>query len=143
MDVILALWDELRASPGPFRFELRGASMWPAAPEGTLLAVSPCSVAALHPGDLVTFRRRGLVVTHRVIAVRDDGRVIAWGDSLLRPDAPIDPEDVLGRAVVVRRGPVLSRWWIGWVAARRAGAAALRLALRARAAPRAEGARAG
>jgi len=131
MDVVLALWDELRARPGPFHFELRGVSLWPAAPEGSLLAVSPCAASALREGDLVTFRRAGRVITHRVIAVDEAGRVLAWGDSLLRPDPLIAPGDVLGRAAIVRRGPTIARWWIGWVAARRAAAAACRLAHRA------------
>lgn len=150
MSALLALWDELRARPGPFHLEMRGASMWPAAPEGSLLAVTPCAPGALRPGDLVTFRRRDTVVTHRVVAVRARGdaianvEVIAWGDSLLRPDPPIPAADVLGRAAVLRRGPTLLRpargpaaaarasLRTGWIAARRLGAAALRLAGRAR-----------
>lgn len=128
MSVVLALWDELCGRPGPFHFELRGVSLWPAAPEGSILAVSPCPASALRAGDLVTFRRDHRVITHRVIAVVEGDRVLAWGDSLLRPDPLIAPADVLGRAIVVRRGPTLSRWWIGWIAARRVGAAALRLA---------------
>jgi signal peptidase len=128
MSVVLALWDELRGRPGPFHFELRGVSLWPAAPEGSILAVSPCPASALRAGDLVTFRRDRRVITHRVIAVVEGDHVLAWGDSLLHPDPLIAPADVLGRATVVRRGPTLSRWWIGWIAARRVGAAALRLA---------------
>jgi signal peptidase len=136
MRVLLALWDELRDKPGPFHFELRGASMWPAAPEGSILAVAPCPASALREGDLVTFRRDRALITHRVVGLDPRGRVLAWGDSLLHPDPPIAPADVLGRATVVRRGPTLARWWIGWIAARRAGAAALRLVRRAEGARR-------
>jgi signal peptidase len=134
MAALLALWDELRARPGPFHLEMRGGSMWPAAPEGSVLAVEPCPASVLRAGELVTFRRGCVVVTHRVIAIAPDGCVIAWGDSLLRPDPPIPPGDVLGRARVVQRGPMLFRapFWTGWVAARRLGAGALRLASRAR-----------
>ena len=139
MGALLALWDELRALPGPFHLEMRGASMWPAAPEGSLLAVHPCASTALRPGDLVTFRRGSTVVTHRVVAVAEDGRVTAWGDSLLRPDPPIPAADVLGRAAVLRRGSLVFRsgpglaaaarasFWTGYVAARRLGAALARI----------------
>jgi signal peptidase len=106
---------------------MRGASMWPAAPEGSVLAVTPCTAAALRPGDLVVFRLGAAVITHRVIGVDEGGRVRAWGDALLRPDPPIAPGDVLGRARVVQRGRT------GFVAAQRLGAAALRLAHRGRA----------
>lgn len=136
MGALLALWDELRARGEPIHAEMRGASMWPAAPEGSVLAVTPCPSTELHPGDLVVFRLGAAVITHRVIGVDEGGRVRAWGDALLRPDPPIAPGDVLGRARVVRRGsmilPAPSRarasLRTGFVAAQRLGAAALRLA---------------
>jgi signal peptidase len=138
MRVLLELWDDLRDKPGPFHFELRGVSMWPAAPEGSILAVTPCPSSALRAGELVTFRRDRRILTHRVVELGAGGQVVAWGDSLLRPDPPIAAADVLGRATVVRRGPMVSlprplagagRRLAGtfWIAARRAVAAALRL----------------
>ena len=106
MAKVVALWDELRAQPGPFHLALRGQSMWPAAPEGSLLAVTPCPTSALRPGDMVTFRMGVRVLTHRVRRVLPTGHVVSWGDSLLEADPPIPPEDVLGRAETVRRGPL-------------------------------------
>lgn len=105
--VMLELWDELRAKPGPFLFRMQTSSMWPAVPAGSLLAIRPCPASSLAPGDLVTFRRRGLIVTHRVVRLLEGDRVLSWGDALLRPDAPIPPGDVLGRAELVERGPLL------------------------------------
>jgi signal peptidase len=109
LEVILALWDELRAAPGPHRFVMRGVSMWPAVPEGSILEVRPCASRDLLPGQMVTFRRGNTVVTHRVRAIDERGRVAAWGDSVLRPDAPIEPDDVLGEATLVRRGRLRDR----------------------------------
>src|SRR5206468_1065743 len=52
-----------------------------------------------------------------------DGVVRAWGDSVLRPDAPILPGDVLGRATVFRRARLIVDWRTGYVAIVRVGAA--------------------
>ena len=116
--LLLALWDELRRLPGPHLFVLHGVSMWPAVPDGSLLAVRPCRGDELAPGDLVTFRRRATIVTHRVISVDSTGRVIARGDSVLSPDQPIEPEDVFGRATVVRRSSPWGRYDVRLVARR-------------------------
>lgn len=104
LETLLALWDELRATPGPHQFVMRGSSMWPAVPDGSVLEVHPCSPTALRPGQMVTFRRLGTVVTHRVMSITPRGEVIAWGDSLLAPDEPIPARDVLGEARLVRSG---------------------------------------
>jgi signal peptidase I len=99
---VLALWDELRSRPGPFYVRMVGSSMWPAAPTGSLLAVSPCSLRDLAIGDLVTFRRGKSLVTHRVHAL-EGRRVITWGDTSLVSDGAIFEDAILGRAVVVER----------------------------------------
>ena len=104
---MLELWEELRARGEPIHAEMRGASMWPAAPEGSELVVTPCTSTELRSGDLVVFRLGAAVITHRVIDVDEGGQVRAWGDALLQPDPPIAPGDVLGRARVVRRGPMI------------------------------------
>ncbi|AKT43453.1 S24/S26 family peptidase [Chondromyces crocatus] len=136
MGVLLALWEELRQRSGPFHVEMRGASMWPAAPEGSLLAVTPCSVGALSPGELVMFRRGAAVITHRVIRVTACGQVICWGDALLEPDTAVRAEDVLGRVTVVKRGALMvparsvvrASMRTGWIAVRRMSATAVRVA---------------
>jgi hypothetical protein len=106
LDTVLELWEELKKTPGPHLFVMHGVSMWPAVPDGSILAVRPCRSRELAPGQMVTFRRQGTVVTHRVIEVGLDGQVLAWGDSVLARDAPIDPADVLGAATLMRRGPL-------------------------------------
>jgi signal peptidase len=125
LEALLALWEELRAAPGPYLFTMRGGSMWPAVPDGSILAVRPCPSHELAPGCMVTFRRAGTIVTHRVVEVNADGGVLAWGDSVLAPDAPIGRDDVLGEAVLVRRGPLRFPSQVR-VAVRRVGAAVAR-----------------
>jgi signal peptidase len=106
METIVALWDELRSHPGPFHLVLRGSSMWPAAPEGSVVSVTPCPTSALRPGDMVTFKIGRRVITHRVHRLLADGRVSTWGDSIMTADPPLRAEDILGRAEVLRRGPL-------------------------------------
>jgi signal peptidase len=123
MSIVLELWEDLRSREGPFHFIMRGFSMWPAAPDGSLLAVDPSARSRLAPGDLVTFRRGPKVITHRVFAVAADGAVATWGDTSQLPDGMISPQDILGRATVIERAPLFSRWWIPWVMMQRASAA--------------------
>jgi hypothetical protein len=89
------------------RWTVRGASMWPAIPDGSEVEVMPCAADALHVGDLGAFARGETVVVHRLVG-RRDGALRFQGDSLGREDAPVSPGDVLGRAVVKRRAPL--RW---------------------------------
>ncbi len=96
----------LRAGEG-VRWTVRGASMWPVIPDGSEVEVTPCAADALRVGDLGAYARGDTVVVHRLVG-RRDGALRFRGDSLGRDDAPVLPEDVLGRAVVRRRAPL--RW---------------------------------
>jgi hypothetical protein len=89
------------------RWTVRGASMWPAIPDGSEVEVMPCAADALRPGDIAAYARGDTVVVHRLLG-RRDGALRFRGDSLGREDAPVRPDDVLGRAVVLRRAPL--RW---------------------------------
>jgi hypothetical protein len=91
----------------PVRWTVRGASMWPAIPDGSEVEVVPCPAAALRPGDVAAYARGDTVVVHRLVG-RGDGALRFRGDSLAREDAPVPPGDVLGRASVLRRAPL--RW---------------------------------
>jgi signal peptidase I len=109
MDLVLELWDELQNRSGPFLFRMHGQSMWPVAPSGSVLAIYPCPSSSLKQGDLVTYRKGSRVVTHRVLAVGEDDSVFTWGDSLPAADPRVAACDVLGRALVSTRGPLLPR----------------------------------
>lgn len=89
------------------RWIVRGASMWPAIPDGSEVEVTPCAADALRAGDLGAYARGETVVVHRLVGWRD-GALRFRGDSLGREDAPVRPDEVLGRAVVRRRAPL--RW---------------------------------
>src|SRR5262249_5841110 len=132
MELLLSMWEELRSKAGPFHLRMRGTSMWPAVPEGSLIAVFPCPTGELRRGDLVTFRRGGSIVTHRVVRVDERGRVRAWGDSLATPDAWLEPPDVLGRGLVLERGSLGSLGRIARVLPRFALSSLLRARARSR-----------
>jgi len=75
---------------------------------GDVLQFQSCAADLAEPGDVVLFRRAGRLVVHRVLACSADG-VLTQGDALAQPDPPVDPSDVLGRAVgLSRRGRALS-----------------------------------
>ncbi|MFO0624688.1 MAG: S24/S26 family peptidase [Polyangiales bacterium] len=98
----------LRAG-APIRWTVRGASMWPAIPDGSEVEVTPCAADALRAGEVAAYARGDTVVVHRFVGWRE-GALRFQGDSLLREDAPVPPGDVLGRASVRRRAKVGWTW---------------------------------
>ena len=102
MGLVLDLWEQIRETGEALPITMVGSSMWPALPIGSRLELRACAATELTPGDFVAFRRGRLIVTHRVVAVRLHD-VLAWGDAVIRPDAPIPHEDVLGRVTVIER----------------------------------------
>ncbi len=87
-----------------------GASMGP-----TLRAGEPVLVAPLDSpprvGDVVVVALHGRAVLHRVSEVRGD-HIRTRGDACAESDPPLTLNDVLARAVAVRRGdhPMPLRW---------------------------------
>jgi signal peptidase len=81
-------------------FSIRGASMEPAIPLGSLVAVVPDDNPAV--GDVLSYAASNdVVVTHRligVVAVDGDTRFLMQGDANDAPDpVPLDPQAVIGR----------------------------------------------
>jgi signal peptidase len=78
---------------------VRSGSMTPALSTGDLVVVRPVDAAALHVGDIATYREQsGSLVTHRVVAVAGSGtnRTFTFqGDA----NASADPEPVPAAAV--------------------------------------------
>lgn len=86
---------------------ISGRSMLPLIREGSSVSVKTCDPESLSMGDIVTFERDGLSVTHRVLWVmrRDNGTtVLTKGDNELIMDRVVSTGQILGRVVAVKRG---------------------------------------
>lgn len=114
METVLAMWDEIRARGTPILARMRGSSMWPAVPEGSLVRITPCAMSDLRRGELATIRVKNRLVTHRVFAI--GSTLTTWGDSVLARDRAVGEPDVLGRAEIVERAP--PKWSLGLTAIR-------------------------
>lgn len=56
----------------------------------------------INPQDIITFREKGYLVTHRVISV-DNDNVITKGDSNNIEDDPVNKNNIIGKVVYVVR----------------------------------------
>ncbi|SDS35184.1 signal peptidase I [Friedmanniella luteola] len=87
-------------------------SMGVAAPVGTLILTRPALPADLSVGDIVTYRPRNMpdnLITHRVVAILDDGSVQVRGDINGAVDPfPVTQDDLVGEVVAHYRG-------LGWL----------------------------
>jgi signal peptidase len=88
-------------------FVIRGGSMQPAIPLGSLVVLEPVADEEIRPGDMVTIRAdNGVLVTHRVTRSLElaDGRFLeVKGDANATPDPNLIPV----RAVQGRVGAVI------------------------------------
>jgi hypothetical protein len=101
---------ELLASGQHARFCAAGDSMYPTIRGGDMVEIAPFEPASLRPGDIVlATTRRGLTL-HRIVRISADGIVIR-GDNALFSDAPVAPEEILGR--MVEREPHKNGWRLG------------------------------
>lgn len=83
-------------------FIIRGGSMAPAIPLGSLVAVTPTAAGSLSVGDVITIRgSNGIVYTHRIDAVDASGSERQFqvrGDANATPDVGMVPASaVIGR----------------------------------------------
>lgn len=87
-------------------FVIRGGSMEPAIPLGSLVLATSVPTEELRPGDTVTIRaENGVVVTHRVVDVIDQNGarfLRIRGDANKTPDPALVPSSaVVGRVATV------------------------------------------
>lgn len=91
-------------------YTVLSGSMEPEYPVGSLIYVRSVDPGELKPGDVITYRQNGTLVTHRILEVTSEGRFRTKGDANNTADAsPVAAEQVLG-------SPVFSIPGLGYVA---------------------------
>lgn len=104
----LTLGEELLREAGELRFVARGSSMLPVICPGDEIIVRRASLANIHVGDVVLFRRDGRWFVHRVRQIRaamPEPYLITQGDALTCTDGEVGTNELLGRVeTVVRNG---------------------------------------
>ena len=114
--ISFALAEELLRKAGEMRVVTHGGSMLPAILPGDELVVRRVCLRNISIGDVVLFRQQGRWFVHRVRKLLPAGSqpcLITRGDALPSDDAPVFPEEMLGRiAFLVRDGEqrAISPW---------------------------------
>lgn len=90
------------------RFQATGSSMYPTIRHQDLVTVAAGDASAIKTGDIVLYRLGEGVIAHRVIGIERTpdgrvGRVALRGDWADLPDAPVEPDQILGRVLAVDR----------------------------------------
>ena len=89
-----------------FRFRVASWSMYPMLRKGDRLTVEPVSATSLQVGDVILYHNCGQLICHRVVALDTAGagiRIITKGDATTGPGEVLEPGQILGRVVAVRR----------------------------------------
>ena len=90
------------------RFRAPGTSMHPTIRHGDLITVEPFAPANLKRGDIILYRLQDSFVAHRIMNIEQrngcDLTLILRGDASVTDDAPVNPEQVLGKVVCLERG---------------------------------------
>lgn len=86
------------------RFRAHGDSMAPAIHDGDVLVVEPIGPGGVKRGDVVLYQRNNRPFAHRVVAIERSASghvagLVLRGDAKRGCDAPVKPEQVLGRVV--------------------------------------------
>ena len=98
-------------SQGSVCLRVLGGSMTPWIRSGDLVFIKRFEFERVSAGDVVLFERDGRFFVHRIIgraqSIKAGERVPRWitkGDALDGLDAPVSPEEFLGRATRIHRG---------------------------------------
>jgi signal peptidase I len=87
---------------GGARLKVAGASMLPAIWPGDVITVRPRNIAALRRGQVVLFRREGMLAAHRITRIHG-GLLTTRGDSLRHDDPLVGESDLVGQVVCLER----------------------------------------
>ena len=89
------------------RFSAPGTSMGATIRDGEAITVAPVEPGEITWGDIVVYRRGHHLLAHRVVRFarrdRPDGGFLVRGDAACTCDAPVAPEQILGKVVSVER----------------------------------------
>ena len=90
------------------RFRAPGTSMHPTIHHGDVITVEPVAPAKLKRGDIILCRFQGGFIAHRIVNIETRNgcglTFILRGDASASCDAPVKPEQVLGKVVCLERG---------------------------------------
>jgi signal peptidase I len=101
---LAALVREGLRQQGRVRLRLRGDSMWPTVPAGSLVEVEPIGPAGIRLGDIVVWQCEGSLIAHRVVQRHRDGAtlwLVTKGDNASAADQRLHSAAVLGYLVAV------------------------------------------
>ena len=89
------------------RFRAPGTSMHPTIRHMDLVTVEPVAPCNLKRGDIILYRLQNGFIAHRIVNIEEQNgcglTLILRGDALVTDDAPVKPEQVLGKVVFVER----------------------------------------
>ena len=113
LNAALDLWSQ---SGEQHYLPIRGRSMLPLLREGDDVLIT--HTRDLHAGEIAVFQQPGGLVAHRVLAVFTAGGeqiLRTKGDNSLGLDPPVRSNEIVGRAVTIRRaGRILNLNTSGW-----------------------------
>ena len=89
------------------RFRAPGTSMHPTIRHGDVITVEPVAPSKLKKGDIILHRFQGDIIAHRIVNIEEKNgcglTFILRGDASTTCDAPVKPEQVLGKVVGLER----------------------------------------
>ena len=89
------------------RFRAPGTSMHPTIRHGDLITVEPVEPCNLKNGDIILYHLQNSFIAHRIVNIEDQNgcglSFILRGDASAGCDAPVKPEQVLGKVVSLER----------------------------------------
>jgi hypothetical protein len=90
------------------RFRAPGTSMHPTIRHGDVITVEPVAPSNLKKGDIILYRFQNGLIAHRIVNIEEKNgcglTFILRGDASVTDDAPVNPEQVLGKVVCLERG---------------------------------------
>ena len=85
------------------RFRAPGTSMHPTIRHGDLITVEPVAPSNLKRGDIILYRLQNAFIAHRLVNIEEQNgcglTFFLRGDASTTCDAPVQPEEVLGKVV--------------------------------------------